>query len=67
LEHGVGLSGPDGELVGVQGELGLHALDDLLVLEEENLYRVSSLWDRTSFSFRGKLTVPAAPLKSAIF
>lgn len=40
LGHGIGLLGPDGELVGVEGELLLHAVDDVLVLEEQNLFGV---------------------------
>lgn len=38
LQHGVRVCGPDGEAVGVDGELLLHAVDDFLVFEEENLY-----------------------------
>ena len=38
LQHGVRLRGPDGEAVGVESELFLHALDDGLVFEEEDLF-----------------------------
>lgn len=41
LGHAVGMGGPDGELVGVEGELVLHALHDGLSDEEEDLLRVS--------------------------
>jgi hypothetical protein len=37
LVHPVGLSGPDGEFVGIQGELLLEALDGCAVIEEQNL------------------------------
>ena len=38
LQNGIALRGPAGEAVGVDGELGLEALDNGLVLEEQNLY-----------------------------
>lgn len=37
LQHGGGVGGPGGEAVGVDGELLLHAVDDLLVFVEEDL------------------------------
>lgn len=37
LQHGGGVGGPSGEAVGVDGELFLHAVDDLLVFVEEDL------------------------------
>lgn len=37
LVHAVGLDGPDGEAVCVQGKLLLHALDGWAVGEEEDL------------------------------
>lgn len=37
LGDGIGLRGPDGELVGVEGEFGLEAADDGAVVEEEDL------------------------------
>jgi hypothetical protein len=39
LVHGVGLHGPDGELVGVEGELLLHGGDGAAVVEEHDLVR----------------------------
>lgn len=48
LEHGVRLQRPDGELVAVQGVLFLHRVDDVLVLEEENLFRMSVIGIHTS-------------------
>ena len=38
LGHGVGLGGPAGELVGVEGEVVLHFLDAGAGLEEEDLF-----------------------------
>lgn len=38
LQHGGGVAGPDGEAVGVEGELFLHGVDDLLVFVEEDLF-----------------------------
>lgn len=40
LQHAARLRGPDGEAVGVDGELGLHALDNGLIFEEEDLMGV---------------------------
>lgn len=39
LVHGVGLGSPEGELVGVEGELLLHLCDGGAGLEEEDLLR----------------------------
>lgn len=39
LQHGVRVGGPGGKAVGVKGELLLHAVDDFLVFEEEDLHR----------------------------
>lgn len=38
LQHGVRVGGPGGEAVGVDGELLLHLVDDLLVFVEEDLH-----------------------------
>lgn len=37
LQHGVRMGRPEGEAIGIDGELLLHAVDDFLVFEEEYL------------------------------
>lgn len=39
LQHGAALGGPDREVLSVEGDVLLEALDDVLILEEENLLR----------------------------
>lgn len=51
LQHGVRVAGPGGEAVGVEGEFLLHAVDDFLIFEEEDLHRhtqrkLASHWSR---------------------
>ena len=36
LVHGIGVLGPDREVLGIEGKLFLQALDDILVLEEQH-------------------------------
>lgn len=58
LVHGGRVLGPDGEVVGVDGELALEVLDGGGVLEEEDLQEATSARFLSKKTERGPRTVP---------